>query len=622
MSCSAQQFSPAPVIVRSVSVTPPPTRTATAYLPLVAQPINKPLDPEAVRETIRRLFATGEFSDIEAVTTPIPGGVSLEFRSRPNRFLGSVRVTGAPDPPSDSELQDASRLELGQMYVAAHISEAADRIRLRLTRYGFYRSKVVAQETPDAANGQVNVVFQVTPGRLVRLGKVRFTGNTLIPPAELLRLAKLHPGTPLHRMGIQDAVQRWQNYYGRRGLLTSNVTTVAETYRPASDTLDLDFRVDPGPIVTVQTVGLKLSRSVLKKQLPIYQEHAADAELIEEGRRNLQDYLQGEGYFQAAVDYRRSQPHPGQLVIQYLINPGRKEHLSAVRFVGNHYFDNDDLRDHVAVRPQLLALPSFVPGVSGQFSQNLLRQDAAAIGDLYQANGFANVKVTPVLEHDDPKRPYDVQVVYHINEGVQLLVGKVGISGTNALASADLTGLLDTVSGQPYSAANVATDRDSILSRYYDSGFEQARIDSQVTAVPGSAKVDVAFSISEGPERFVNQVFIGGEHHVRRSVIAGQVEVRPGAPLSQGAMLDTQRRLYDLGLFTDAEVTVQNPAGEESAKNVLINVQEAKRYTFNEGVGFQIQSGTGGTRSLPNLLGKTGFSPLLEFDVTRIAVGG
>ena len=34
-----------------------------------------------------------------------------------------------------------------------------------------------------------------------------------------------------------------------------------------------------------------------------------------------------------------------------------------------------------------------------------------------------------------------------------------------------------------------------------------------------------------------------------------------GEPLSQGAMLDTQRRLYDLGIFARVDVAMQNPDG-------------------------------------------------------------
>src|SRR5204862_7893615 len=62
---------------------------------------------------------------------------------------------------------------------------------------------------------------------------------------------------------------------------------------------------------------------------------------------------------------------------------------------------------------------------------------------------------------------------------------------------------------------------------------------------------------------------------------------------------------------------VQNPEGREERKNVLVQVQEARRYTFNYGGGFQFQTGQPSINS-KQPLGATGISPLASFDVTRL----
>ena len=70
-----------------------------------------------------------------------------------------------------------------------------------------------------------------------------------------------------------------------------------------------------------------------------------------------------------------------------------------------------------------------------------------------------------------------------------------------------------------------------------------------------------------------------------------EIQVKPGDPLSQIDMLNTQKSLYDLGIFSQVDTAVQNPASNEREKNVLVNVQEAKRYTFNYGLGLEFQTG-------------------------------
>jgi len=86
-------------------------------------------------------------------------------------------------------------------------------------------------------------------------------------------------------------------------------------------------------------------------------------------------------------------------------------------------------------------------------------------------------------------------------------------------------------------------------------------------------------------------------------------------------MLESQRRLYDLGLFKQVDTAIQNPDGTESRKNVLVTASEAERYTFDYGGGFEFQTGQP-TFGVNQPLGQTGVSPMVSGGVSRINVGG
>ena len=92
--------------------------------------------------------------------------------------------------------------------------------------------------------------------------------------------------------------------------------------------------------------------------------------------------------------------------------------------------------------------------------------------------------------------------------------------------------------------------------------------------------MDVTFTIQEGEQVFVDQVFVSGLDHTKPYVASANSRLSPGDPLSQIDMLQSQQRLYDLGIFSQVDTAVQNPNGDEAQKNVLVDVQEAKRYTF------------------------------------------
>jgi len=85
-------------------------------------------------------------------------------------------------------------------------------------------------------------------------------------------------------------------------------------------------------------------------------------------------------------------------------------------------------------------------------------------------------------------------------------------------------------------------------------------------------------------------------------------------------MVDSQRRLYDLGLFNQVDMAVQNPDGQGPSKDVLFNLQEAKRWTFRYGGGFEFATGNIPTTNNPQ--GKTGVSPNGVLEVTRLNMFG
>jgi outer membrane protein assembly factor BamA len=110
--------------------------------------------------------------------------------------------------------------------------------------------------------------------------------------------------------------------------------------------------------------------------------------------------------------------------------------------------------------------------------------------------------------------------------------------------------------------------------------------------------------------------------YTRLGIVNRQLQFRDGDPLSQGQLIESQRRLYDLGIFSQVEMAVQNPAGTEQERTVLVQLEEARRYTLRIGLGADIGRFGGSSGDATNIEGKTEISPNISFDVTRLNVGG
>ncbi len=569
------------------------------------------LDRSRLQESLRNLFATGRFADLSAeCNLTVDGKAHLSFVSGPNFFLGRISVEGAPARPTESQIINASKLQLGELFTAEKMDRALKNIQRLMEENDFYRSTVTHSEQENPATQQVEVTFRIHPGEPARVGNVTLTGKSLYSRGQIEDIARLHSGDIVSAQRVTSGLERIRKQYQKRNRWLAQVSISEKKYVPEQNRVDYTFESEPGPSVLIQVEGFRLSKKTLKKNVPVYEENALDDDLLNEGRRNLLNYMESRGYFDSSVDLKReSDPKQNLLRVIYQIEAGERHKVVKVAISGNKYFRDEDLRPGLQVQEASLLL------LHGRYSQTLLRGDIQSIENKYRANGFPQVKVDSQVEDDYQGVKNHLGVKIQIQEGTQILVGSFQITG-NATQSVDSLPPLYTQAGQPFSESNVAQDRDILLNYYFNSGFPNATFEA--TAKPAADnRMDVTFNIHEGDRTYVQNVLVAGREFTKPYIVDHELQVKAGDPLSQGDLLSTQQRLYDLGIFRQVDTAVQNPEGAEPHKNVLVQVREAKRYTFNYGIGFEFQTGQPAING-KQPLGSAGVSPLASFDVTRL----
>lgn len=569
---------------------------------------------EAVRESLRWLFRTGRFADIRAESTATPAGLRVDFVVRQNFYVNIVRVTGLRENPSEAYALAALRLPLGSIFREVELREALERLRQVLDTEGLYQAQLDRELAPHAVTRQMDITVKVVPGPRSRVGEITLKNPTSYANALLLGKAKLHPGNNVTATRLERATERTRKFLADRGHLGARVVLRRGAYDAASNRLPLEIEVLAGGKVRVELTGAKISKGELRKLLPIYAEGTVDADLLEEGRRNVRDYLERLGYFDSQVSYATAEaPEKGEQVITYTVEQGQRRRLVGIVFEGNKYFSAELLRGRLKILPK-----AFI--ARGRFSQRLLRDDQDSIQSLYLANGFREAKVTSEILENFQGHEGDLFVRFHFAEGVQTLVAALQLEGNKALTSEFLMENVGSQAGQPYSEANVASDRDNILALYFNEGFSDARFESEATPAAEANRMQLTYRIDEGPQTRVGNVLIDGNEFTKYGVIAREVQLRPGDPLRAGSMLETQRRLYDLGIFNRVTVAPQNPDGTEPVKPLVVLVEEAKRWTIAYGGGIEIQR-LGGAGSDP-VSGVVRASPRGLMEVTRADFGG
>ena len=605
---------------------------------LESNPAGLPLQPgqtfsvEAERESLRQLFRTGRYSDLTAELTSVEGGVRLDFAVEPTYYVNKVAISGLPDPPSASSALSSLRLNLGENFRESEMPAALDRLHQTLEDEGLYQAKLSYTLSPNPATRQMDLIVLAQPGQRARAGAITLVDDTPFQESELRsRMGSLKSNTPVTSEKINQSIDRLRTWLVGRGYLGARVTVTRGAYNPQTNQVPLEARILAGRNIKVVVEGAAISSGTLKKLLPIYAEGAVDDDLLQEGRRNLRDYLQNDGYFDAQVDYTTSgnlapvdvvpQPQPASdntATVTYDVTPGPRHRLVGIAIEGNHYFDDATIRGRLHIQPAAFAS-------RGRFSTALLDSDVASLQDLYQSNGFRQVRVTSNVLTDYQGQPDDLFVRMQIAEGHQSLVAALQIEGNTAIKTDELMGAIGSTPGQPFSDFNVTTDRDSVLALYYNHGFPDARFTATSDLLPAGANGEqlqarLTYHIEEGPPLRVANILLDGYEHTRRGVIAREVQLQLGQPLSEGAVVETQRRLYDLGIFSRVSIAPQNPAGSDPDKNVAVLVEEARRYTIGYGGGLEAQR-LGGAGSGPTG-GQVNVSPRAIFQFSKLNLTG
>ncbi|HZU26829.1 MAG TPA: POTRA domain-containing protein [Bryobacteraceae bacterium] len=602
------------------SLQPLPDTQLFALLPLKQGDTYTSAD---IRRAIQRLYATGEYTDIAVDASADGQGVLLRFITTQATFVGEVGVRGAAEPPGDGQLETASRLELGTRFVSQQVQQAVENMQDALRRNGLYKAAIEPVRTPHPLTQQMDIDFDIDSGKRARFDGIQVTGNPQRTVAEIIHSSGWRwpwngPWRTVTDARVQSGVDSIRGWYQKKDRLLAHVTLTRLDFHPETNRVTPTLDINAGPLVRVNVSGARISQGRLRSMLPIYQERAVDEDLLIEGSNSLVEYMQSHGYFDARARYTTHTDRSGEEEITYEVERGGRHKFVLLKISGNRYFTTATIRERMYLEPA-----RFIRYPRGRYSREYVERDLDAIRDLYRSNGFRDVQVTGKTVDNYGGKPDHLAVFINIEEGPQWFVSRLILNGVSPEDAPRIRPLLHCTEGQPFSELNVASDRDAILDYYYNNGYQNARFDYVARANPTEANhMEVTFNVTPGERRFVRRVIVMGLDRTNPDLVDSRITLRPGDPISAAQMNESQRRLYDLGIFSKVQTALQNPDGDEPSKYVLYDVEEAHKYSMNVGFGATIGRIGGGTTDLNSPAGTTGFAPRVSLGVSRINVLG
>jgi len=589
---------------------------------LIAIQVGERLTERAVRRTLRNLQATGAAYEVALYTRPASGSEAVspsKLEEEPASAPGgeaaatsaaaadqvagpvvvvlvvraAVQIDGVElqgDLGIDRRtLEDRILVARGQPLIESRVLRSVYRLKELYERRGYLDASVRLSVETDDRRKLARITFQVDSGRRATIGMIRFDGDLgPFTPDELLQHLRLQPGDPFRRDAVGEDADRLQQWLVEQKYRKAEVEAPEEHVEQgdgAGGRVDLDYTLQVGPRVEVEIVGASSKELSKKDLLPFLSEEGYDEALVLQAVDRVRFYFQQEGHWKVNVDWHEEH-QDGAIRLVFKIDPGPVYTLQAVRFEGNEEVSDAKLAELMETAPKrLLALGS------GRLVTTTLQEDLDNIRSYYALQGYLGSKVGPAETRVDGR---DITLVIPIEEGHRRQVVDLVFEHMKNLDEAAVRRAIPLASGGPYHPVLLEDSLQIIRGLYEEKGFADAQVSAQEDWNAAKSLVDVTIDVSEGPRTVVDRIILRGNYRTEDEVLERAVDLKPGDPVSRSQLLEVERRLYGLGLFSRVDVELGPADLSERTRDVIVRVEEGRTHRVSYGIGYGTDDGFAG----------------------------
>jgi outer membrane protein assembly factor BamA/autotransporter translocation and assembly factor TamB len=440
-----------------------------------------------------------------------------------------------------------------------------------------FRHELAFAGPPPGAAGDASAP---APREQGRVSAVVFSGTPGVPEAELRRLLDLDPGERFDFYVWQRDQDRLHGWYHARGFLEAAVSArrVEAGASGGDPAVRLEYALTRGPRTTLTIAGAALPKDVLERMRAAWSQAVFDGFLLEDLETIAREALVASSHLQAAVSARVTEgsgSEAKEIVVD--VTPGPPFSDRRIVFDGNAAVSSSELLGVLDAQDQDLENAAWIdPEVL-----------SAPLERFYRSRGLLAATVTPeppVFTGTTATLPVAV------DEGRQFQMSAIVMQGVGGRPEADVRTDLGLTEGAAYSPLEVEAGRRRVESGYLQAGYNGVRVTADAGVDRGQARVEVVLTVNEGARQVVSEVEVAGARTTSRGTVEEALDIEPGTPADMARMYRGQKRLYDTGVFSSADVSIvpidpAPPAADAGMQPVkaIVSLLELPLYRFRYG---------------------------------------
>ncbi|EKF75112.1 outer membrane protein surface antigen family protein [Alcanivorax hongdengensis A-11-3] len=330
-----------------------PVEKVYAALPIQA---GDSIDHDQVADAVKRLFATGNFEDVQLGRD----GDDLVVIVSERPTIAKIDISGNKSIDEDNlrkGLKQAGLVE-GEVYQRSTLQAIAGELQRQYVSQGRYGADIQTKSVALPRN-RVELKIEIYEGKAARIRDINIVGNTLFDDDTLLKDFELKPShfwsfikgdDKYSREKLSGDLERLRSYYLDRGYINFSIESTQVSVTPDRKNVFITINVAEGEQYTVNDVKLAgdlvVDENQLRPLLVIKKGQVFSQQLVTYTSDLIKRRLGNEGYTFAEVHgvEQDTGSDNNTVDVTFYVDPGNKVYVRRINFTGNAKTDDEVLR--------------------------------------------------------------------------------------------------------------------------------------------------------------------------------------------------------------------------------------------------------------------------------------
>jgi len=529
-----------------------------------------PFSIEEINSSIKRIYKTGLFSDIQ-VTREGDQNIVLTFYLSKRLFARRIRFKGSEPVPEKKLKNGISILNEGSAFSREKLKTAVRELKKVLRNEGFFKARIIPDVNRLPGTSEVDILFEIGEFERFRISGISFSGDLIFSPEDLRRAMDTDAGDEFVPADLDKDLERLKELYMSENYRRVEIELKNKKFDIESGTVSLEIKITAHEKIDIVVEGADVPLSLLR---PIWEIRIFEDWGLAEGEAKIMVYMRQKGYLFASVS-SHIERSDNRMRIVYEVDAGEKHKIGDMKFEGLSYFTPDQIKDALLIRKGLPLI--------GSINGARLFEVPKEIEFLYKSEGFPDARVNMVFDRSGNT----VNPIFQIDEGEQETISEISFVGARSFDREKLLDQISASEGGPYFAPGIQKDIEFLENFYMNDGFRGMQIKARIQPEERNL-YSVRFMIDEGEQVRIERIMITGNKVTKKNTILKEVRLRENDLARYDLIRESERRLENLGVFT--EIDIEEIPLSPGKENLLISVSEGSRNYASLGLGLETRS--------------------------------